>query len=423
MGKEIISPPGCPVSPFRPSLAIRTGELLWISGLMATDYSSGIAPEAEVNPNIPNYGPPAIKRQARYIYSRLNEILNEAGCSFDHLIRIEQFFTDRSQAPYFFDAYKEIPIHDRPTTASVIVNHLEVPGALVACDFISIVPSAGVQKEPFHTNKVPQPLAKYALAQQVGDLIVLPGNTASDFKTGIAPEARADKTFWFDSDITKQTEFILKTRQIVLGEMGLSLKDLIMTQVYLTDMRDFSGFEEVWIKHFPKEPPARTVIPVDGLAVAASIVEISMIAVRPDGGYRKETIETSRAPHPLTHEPQAIKAGPYLFFSGQMAVDDRGFARQAQVNPRLPYHESSIKKQTEYILKNVQAIAEAADGSLDCLVKRQAFHSDLREMLPSFEVWREAIPHDPPVSTTVGVDSPLPVPGCTLLLSLIGYLS
>jgi len=422
MAKEVIRPPRCPVSPFPQSLAIKTGELLWTSGLTATDYIVGIAPEAAVNPDLPNYGLPSIKRQAQYIYQCLEKILDAAGCGLDDLIRIEQFFPDRSQTPYFFDFYRKMPIKNRPTTASVIVNHLEVPDALATCDFISVVPAEGVKKMPFHTEKVPQPLAKYALAQQVGDFVVLPGNTASDFKTGIAPEARANKTFWFESDITKQTEFILKTREIVLGEMGISFKDVVMTQVYLTDMRDFPAFEEIWLKYFPKEPPARTVIPVDGLAVDGSIVEISMIAVKPDGGYRKEKIETHQAPRPLTHEPQAVKAGPFLFFSGQMAVDGKGFARQAQVNPHLPYHASSIKKQTEYILKNVQAIAEAAGGSLDSIVKRQAFHSDLREMLPSFEVWREAFPHDPPVSTTVGVDSPLAVPGCTILLSLIGYL-
>ena len=105
-----------------------------------------------------------------------------------------------------------------------------------------------------------------------------------------------------------------------------------------------------------------------------------------------------------------------------MAVDEGGLAREAQVNPRMPYHESSIKKQTSYILKNVQAICEAAGGSLDCIVKRQAFHSDLKEMHAAFEVWREAFPKNPPVSTTIGIDSPLPVPGCSLLLSLIGYI-
>ena len=177
------------------------------------------------------------------------------------------------------------------------------------------------------------------------------------------------------------------------------------------------------MKHFPKEPPARTVIPVDGLGIAGSIVEVQMVAIRKGKRFNKEVIETSRAPHPLTYEPQAIKAGPYLFLSGQMAMDERGLAREAQVNPRLPYYESSMKKQTEYILKNIQAICEAAGGSLDCLIKQQAYHSDIREMLPFYEVWGEAFPDDPPVGTTIGIDSQLPVPGCSLLLSLIGYLS
>ena len=45
MAKEIISVPEYPVSPFPQSTAIRTDELLWVSGQMATDYKSGIASE------------------------------------------------------------------------------------------------------------------------------------------------------------------------------------------------------------------------------------------------------------------------------------------------------------------------------------------------------------------------------------------
>lgn len=424
MGKEIIVVPDCPMSPFPQSTAIRTDELLWVSGQMATDYRSGLAPEADIEPGLPNYGASAMKRQTRYIYQNLTKILKAGGSSLEDLIRVDQYVADHAQFPYYIEARNEFLLRDRPTSSALVVNNLEVPEAVIVADFISVVSGGeGYRKESFGCNKIPQPLAGYSVAQQVGDLVFLPGNLASDYKTGLAPEARVDHIFWYDLDIKKQTEFILKTRRIVLEELGLGLEDVVMALVYMMDVRDFPGFEEIWVEHFPKEPPARTVIPVDRLGFTGHIIEISVIAVRQGRRFRKETVETSRAPHPLTHEPQAVKVGPYLFLSGQMAIDEKGLAREAQVNPRLQYHESSVKKQTSYIMKNVQAICEAAGGSLDCIVKRQAFHSDLREMYPAFEVWREAFPQNAPVSTTVSPDSPLPVPGCSLLLSLIGYVS
>ena len=65
------------------------------------------------------------------------------------------------------------------------------------------------------------------------------------------------------------------------------MEDVVMTLVYMKDVRDFPGFEEVWKKYFPKDPPARTVIPVDRLGLAGAILEVSLIAVRPGRRFKK----------------------------------------------------------------------------------------------------------------------------------------
>jgi enamine deaminase RidA (YjgF/YER057c/UK114 family) len=53
---------------------------------------------------------------------------------------------------------------------------------------------------------IPQPLASYTPATRAGDLVFAAGHLASDFKHGVAPEARLDPAFpFYGSSIKKQT--------------------------------------------------------------------------------------------------------------------------------------------------------------------------------------------------------------------------
>jgi enamine deaminase RidA (YjgF/YER057c/UK114 family) len=159
-----------------------------------------------------------------------------------------------------------------------------------------------------------------------------------------------------------------------------------------------------------------------GLGPKGSKVEIAFKCIMPNGRIKKETIETDKAPKPIGHEPQAVKAGNYLFFSSQMACDERGVAPEAQRDPRFPYYGSLAKMQMRYILKNVQAICEAAGTDLGNLCRRQAFHTDFHDFQESIDEWAAHFPGDRPASTTLKIGGPFLVPGCEVLLDLIGYI-
>jgi enamine deaminase RidA (YjgF/YER057c/UK114 family) len=145
--------------------------------------------------------------------------------------------------------------------------------------------------------------------------------------------------------------------------------------------------------------------------------------VDPNGPYRKETVSTSNAPDPLGCQPQAVKAGPFLFLSAQMATDYKnGLAPEARADANFPYYGSSIKKQVEYILKNVEAICQAAGTSAENLVRRRAIHSDLNELAEAEEVWREALGDRLPPTTIFATTEQPVVPGCTVEYDLIAFI-
>ena len=83
------------------------------------------------------------------------------------------------------------------------------------------------------------------------------------------------------ADVAAQTAQVLTNLTAVLGGAGLTLADVVKTTVFLIDMNDFAAMNEIYAKHFPDAPPARSTVAVTGLPKAAR-VEIEVVAVGRD---------------------------------------------------------------------------------------------------------------------------------------------
>ena len=77
--------------------------------------------------------------------------------------------------------------------------------------------------------------------------------------------------------IREQTAKTLENVETVLKEAGCSLDDVLKTTVFLTDIDDFNGMNEVYSDYFSEPYPARSAIEVGDLA-ADIVVEIEAIA-------------------------------------------------------------------------------------------------------------------------------------------------
>jgi enamine deaminase RidA (YjgF/YER057c/UK114 family) len=126
-------------------------------------------------------------------------------------------------------------------------------------------------------SDAPRPIAAYSEAVVVDDLVFAAGQLASDFMTGIPEEARANPAFpYYGSNIKGQTRFVLEHCRQTFEAAGSSLANVFKAQVFMTDMRNFNAFDEVWKEHFPV-PPARTTVGTTGLLVKDTLVEIDLI--------------------------------------------------------------------------------------------------------------------------------------------------
>jgi len=125
---------------------------------------------------------------------------------------------------------------------------------------------------PVKVDDAPQAIGPYSQAQVLDDgdrrTVWTSGQIALDPVTGQLVEG----------GVAAQTERVLKNLAAVLAGAGFTLGHVVKTTVYLADMQDFQAMNEVYARHFPTPPPARTTIAALGLPRGAR-VEIDVIAV------------------------------------------------------------------------------------------------------------------------------------------------
>ncbi len=419
------------LSPLPISTAIQVGNWVFVSGQLATDYETGLAPAATINPS-QRFHASAVKSQARHIFDNVGTIMEEAGSSIDNLVRIDQFTPDKKHIDGYLETRNEYITKDRPASTALQMEALMVADAVIELDCIGIVPAAGLEKTALYTDKAAKPLAGYSVGIKAGDYVFGAGASPTDFKgsssyfgvagTGLAPSARVDPNFWYGSPVKAQTLYDLHKLEAYLEAGGTSLKHCVKAQVYLSYMEDYYAFQEVWRDYFGDNPPATTVVPVKGMGIHESRVEINVVAVVPDGAAKIEVLNEAKGITPLGHEPLAVRAGDFLFLSGLVGVDTQGDIPGLLPARAFPYFGSPAKAQMRIILEKATAICQAAGTGLDSIARAQIFYTDFRDLAPSMEVWAEAFPNDPPACTLIEVHDRLPAPNCTMLVDFIGVV-
>jgi len=126
------------------------------------------------------------------------------------------------------------------------------------------------EKDVVRTERAPAPFqgAPYSQAIRAEGLVFVSGQLA----------LRPDHAEIVGDSIQEQTEQVFANLRAILEEAGSSLDRLVKTTVYLADLGDFAGMNEVYARHVGDRPPARATIEVSGLPSGAK-VEIEAIAL------------------------------------------------------------------------------------------------------------------------------------------------
>ena len=124
-------------------------------------------------------------------------------------------------------------------------------------------------KEVVRTEAAPAPFqgAPYSQAIRAGDFVFVSGQLS--LKPG--------DTALSGGSIGEQTEQVFANLRAILEEAGSGLDRLVKTTVFLQNLDDFQGMNEVYVRHVGDRPPARSTVEVARLPSGA-LVEIEAVA-------------------------------------------------------------------------------------------------------------------------------------------------
>jgi 2-iminobutanoate/2-iminopropanoate deaminase len=122
-------------------------------------------------------------------------------------------------------------------------------------------------KQIIKPEKSPTAVGPYNHAVRIGDLLFCAGQIPIDPKDGNLVHG----------DIKVQTERVLENVKAILDDQKLTFANVVKSTVFLTNLGDFAGMNEIYAKYFTENFPARSTIQVAALPKAAN-VEIEVIA-------------------------------------------------------------------------------------------------------------------------------------------------
>lgn len=123
-------------------------------------------------------------------------------------------------------------------------------------------------KKVICSDKAPGAIGPYSQAIEANGIVFVSGQLPINAATGEMP-----------GTIEEQARQSLENMKHILGEVGLTMADIVKTTVFLADMSLFAGMNSVYATYFDGSFPARSAFAVKALPKDA-LVEIECMAVR-----------------------------------------------------------------------------------------------------------------------------------------------
>lgn len=246
--REVIHPEGWMASPNPYSYAIRSGDTVFLSGLVSRSGrdNSVVAGDIDV--------------QMRTVMENAGELLKAAGLSFANVVSARVYLPDGAVFGRMNEVYRRSFDGTAPPARATVLAGLAGSQYHVEITMIaSSAPRTAVSNgRPANPNLSP--------AIRSGSRLYVSGMLGSTPETKGNPAAQTKETL----------ERIGRTLQAA----GFTPADVVDSMVYLTDTANFGAMNEVYRAFFGQQFPARATVQT-GLVVPDGLVEIMVTAVRP----------------------------------------------------------------------------------------------------------------------------------------------
>ena len=247
--RVVVHPSTWMKSPNPYSYAIRSGETLFLAGLVARNGRDNTFVEGDV------------ATQTKTVLDNAAELLKAAGLGPEHVVSSKVYLTDASTFQQMNEAYRRF-FSSAPSVRATVRAGLAGPQANVEITMIA----SSATREVISDGRPANPNLSAVI--RVGNRVYVSGMLGNT----------ADNT----GDTAKQTGETLAGIRRALQAAGCTPADVVDAVVYLTDVKNIASMNDTYRPFFERTFPARTTI-ATGLVVADGLVEIMVTAERGGG--------------------------------------------------------------------------------------------------------------------------------------------
>lgn len=358
-GKQIVRVGADLKVPLSP--AVKAGGFIYVSGNLPTDEAGRIVAGD-------------IKVQTRRALDNLSKVLAAADSGMQNVASVSVYLKNVADFAGMNEVYQTYWSKDAPARTTVIAN-LVAPEALIEVSVVAI--PRGSERRVIHPPTWVKSPSPYSYGILSGDTLFLAGLIARNGKDNSLIEG----------DIKVQTKAAMDNGGEILKAAGMSHAEVASSRIFITDVANFQGMNEVYRSYFPKDPPARATVRA-GLTGPQYLVEVTMVAVK--GGQRTAITAPNADGSPGRPNPvlsSAIRVGNRLYLSGMMGT--------------AAGNESDMTAQTREAFVRIERALKAAGFDWSHVVDSMVYITEAGKFGAMNEGYREVFRSDFPARTTV----------------------
>ena len=231
------------------------------------------------------------------------------------------------------------------------------------------------------TDRLMVPIAHFSLGLRVGTAIHLGATAGTDANRRLAGSTPGL------TDIAAQTDQMYRNMALALELLGGRIEDVVRIKGYITDWRDFRGYNEAYARHFKPPLPSRATVGTWGFPLPFAVIEVELTAIV--GGANHRPISTALPP----------ASGP--FPQAGVASGDHHFGVVVGEDPSGNVVDG-VAAQTGHALANLEATLEASSMTLRDVVMLTVTLADIRDYPAFEEVFRSVFKPPYPARTISG---------------------
>ncbi len=376
------------------------------SQTVAFSHYNNFSAQLPIDPKTGKLVAGGAKEQAEQCFKNLKEVIESINHTMNDVVRVTIFVTNIKDVDAINGVYKSHFQTYLPTRTVVAVNALPM--------------DAKVQVEVLLTNgegTIPN-------APQSGDLVKLTNNTADAPVCALSTQTVAFSHYnnitaqlpvdpktgiIVSGGVKEQTAQCLRNIKAVLNSIDVPFDDIVKINVFVKNIKDMDAVNEVYTTFFPDSAiaravnyfPARTVVEAAALPMHA-LVQIEAVVSHGDG-TPPQAVEDR---HGIVIKANNTDKAPICALSTQTVA----FSHYNHLSAQLPIDPatgklagSDIKTQTEQCLKNIKAIVESINHSMDDTVKVNIFVKNISDIDAVNEVYKTFYANGTPARRIVGV--------------------